>query len=141
MSAVKSIGGVHVKLLTAGWSPRTDRFYPSTVLTTMTEQFEPGLGDLIYAGDDYSVRLDLHMASHRTERLYLKENGTELWAYISILDTEAGNLLLQEGNKDTIRFDCFMVGKVNRFSEVDPQSVHYIRVVAFFEPTKSFKKK
>jgi hypothetical protein len=132
MSAPKLTETYNVKLLTAGWSPRTNRFYPKEALRLVQSQFTtPSIGDFMFSGDATGLRLDLANASHRTNRLYLKNADTELWAEVQILDTRCGRLVRDLHKKGNVRFDCAMTGVVNRFDEVVPDTVQFIRVTAF----------
>lgn len=132
MSAIKLAAVHRVKVLEAGWSPRTDRFYPKDALTNMVKQFASGgLGDFIFSGDEISLRLDLHNVSHRTNKLYTKNDGTELWAEIQLLDTRCGRLVRDFIKSKNIRFDALMVGHLNNVGEVQAETLQYIRVCAF----------
>lgn len=132
MSVPKLAEIYNVKMLTAGWSTRTNRFFSMDALRNVQKQFTtPSIGDFIFSGDDTSMRLDLANASHRTNRLYLKNGDTELWAEVHILDTRCGRLVRDLYPKGNIRFDCLLTGIVNQYDEVDDKSVQFIRVTAY----------
>ncbi len=132
MSAPKLAETYNVKLLTAGWSNRTNRFYPKQVLKNVQEQFRtPSIGDFMFSGDDAYLRLNLENASHRTNRLYLKNDGTELWAEINILDTRCGRLVRDFHRTGHVRFDCLLSGVLNKHDEVEPETVQFLRVTAY----------
>ena len=132
MSAIKLAEKHHVKVLQAGWSPRTDRFYPKQALSNLTSQFTSGsLGDFVFTGDETSLRLDLSQVAFRTNRLYTKHDGTELWAEIHLLDTPCGRLVRDFMKSNNIRFDALMCGCVNSIGEVQADDIQFIRVSAF----------
>ena len=132
MSVPKLTESFNEKLLTAGWSTRTNRFYPKKALENIQRQFSPpSIGDFLFSGDDGYLRLNLDNASHRVSRMYLKNEGTELWAEIHLLDTRCGRLVRDFRRSGHIRFDCAMTGVMNRFDEVEPESVQFLRVTAY----------
>jgi hypothetical protein len=132
MPAPKITHNINVKLLEAGWSPNTNRFYPKAVFDVIQNQFQtPSIGDFMFDADTSSMRLNLANASHRTNRIYTKNDGTELWADISILDTDCGRLVRDLYTSKNVKFDCLMLGNINRFDEVQADSVQFLRVIAF----------
>lgn len=130
MPAPKLTETHNVLLIRAGWSPYSDRFYPCNALSNLVNQFEPGIGDFIFPGDRPGLRMDLAAASHRTNRLYLKNNGTELWAEIQLIDTDCGRLVRDLLKTKGVFFDVQLLGVVNKYSEVQPDTVEYLRVSA-----------
>jgi hypothetical protein len=124
-----------VHLLTAGWSPRTGRFYARDVLRNIVKQFKPGIGEFLFSGERSGLRMNLAEASHRTNRLYLKNDDCELWAEVQALETPRGKTMMSCKEKGTVnvRFDCSLTGFVNDSGEVDPESVTYLRVLAYGE--------
>lgn len=131
MPATKLAEVYNIPLLLAGWSKRTDRFWPRSALRNITAQFKPGLGDFIASGSLPDLRINLAEASHRTNRVYLKNDSCELWAEIQLLDTPCGRLLRQGIKSDTATFDCIVMGIVNDYSEIEPDSVQYLRITAY----------
>lgn len=120
-----------VKLLEAGWSPRTDRFYPISCFRKLVEQFKPSIGDFLFSGDVMSPRMNRENISHRTNRLFLGGKDTQLWSEVQLLDTSAGRLVADLYPKGNIRFDCLIAGTVNYCNEVQDSTIHYLRVVAY----------
>ena len=132
MSVPKLAETYNVKLLTAGWSPRTNRFFPKQALENVQRQFStPSIGDFLFSGDEAYLRLNLDNASHRTNRLYLKNNGTELWAEVHLLDTRCGRLVREFHKSGNVQFDCLLMGVLNQFDEVEPETVQFLRVTAY----------
>ena len=131
MPVAKITNNINVKLLDAGWSQNTNRFYPKAVFDVVKSQFHtPSIGDFMFDADT-DMRLNLANASHRTNRIYTKNDDTELWADLSLLDTDCGRLVYDLYKSKSVRFECLMLGKINRFDEVRADSVQFLRVVAF----------
>lgn len=121
----------NVKVLSAGWSTLTDRFYPKDALSNLLPSFRRGPGELHLFGDSTSLQVNLSLVSHFANRLFLKEDGCELWSEIQFLDTPNGRIAKDMFKRKKIRFDCAMLGKVNRFSEVEPESVSFVKINAY----------
>lgn len=132
MPAAKLSEIYNVLLLRAGWNTKTNRFYPMRALELLEEQFTtPSIGDFVILGEQTFLRLDLSYASHRTNRLYLKNNGTELWAEIQLLDTPSGRVVRDLHKTKNIQFDCLMIGSLNEHDEIVTDSVQFLRVIAY----------
>lgn len=132
MPAAKLSETYNVLLLKAGWSQKTNRFYAKRALQLLEEQFStPSIGDFVILGEQTYLRLDLAYASHRTNRLYRKNDGTELWAEIQLLDTPSGRVVHDLYKTKNIQFDCLMTGSLNAHDEVVTDSVQFLRVIAY----------
>lgn len=131
--SVPKLAEIHnVNILNAGWSTRSNRFYPKQVLRSIESQFStPSLGDLIFSGDGADLRMDLANVSHRTNRIYLKNDDTELWAEVQLLDNKCGRIVKDLLKTDSVYFGCSMAGFLNKHDEVEPDGVEFVRVTAF----------
>lgn len=132
MSAIKLGPAFNTRLLTAGWSNRSNRFCPTEVFHVLVEQFRGGVGDFLFEGEQHSKNPQLENISHRANRLYVGgENDSELWAEIQILYTDVGKKVMQMHHNGLCRFDVLYAGKMNYCDEIIPESVRYLRVIAY----------
>lgn len=131
MPAPKILTTYNVKLLTAGWSPISNEFYPIAVLEEIANQFKPGLGNFDFDGGETSLRFNLDDVSHRTNRLYIRDSGRELWGEIQTLDTTYGRLVDDLYKTGNILFKIVVIGKTNRFDEMEPGNIQYLRVSTY----------
>jgi hypothetical protein len=113
-----------------------DRFWPAAALEKVAAQFTPGIGPLFFAGDEVNLRFDIETVSHRTNRLYLKEDGFALYAEIQLLDTPNGRRLQQLIDLNRAAFDAVITGATNAYDEVEPESLTYVYIAAYDVPGK-----
>lgn len=127
---------IEYKVLEAGWSTLTDRFFPITALRNIASQYKQGLGEYVFPFERIDTQIQVHRASHSTIGLFLRNNDTELWARIRPLNTPRGTLLRDHLRTKNVAFVVNIIGVVNDCQEVKPRTVQYLHVSAH----GSFKK-
>lgn len=128
-------GTYKYKVLSAGWSPLSDRFYPVDVLRELVKTFPlagtPNLGEYLLPFESSESRaISVDRASHITLSLHLENDDTELWASVRPLKTPRGKILaglLEKGNATLL---VTMLGKMNDFNEVETTGIRYVRTIA-----------
>lgn len=137
MTTPKFLGAAfNTKLLTAGWSPNVDRFYPIDAFHRVMDQFRPNVGDFLLAGEERALRPKMENISHRTNSLFLANDNTELWAEVQLLDTPNGNILYMLNRRSIAKFDAMVLGKVNYCNEVQVETIQFVRVIAYGTQSK-----
>lgn len=117
------------KVLEAGWSTLTDRFFPVVALKSIAQQFKPSVGEYVFPFERISRQVDMGRVSHSILSLKLK-GDTELWAEIRPLNTPRGLLLKDHMKSNNVSFVVNLMGVVNYCNEIQPASVQYLHVSA-----------
>lgn len=118
---------IKVKVLEVGRSPYTGRLYSKAVLLEMMNQFSANLGELIIDNES-SHTLNISDASHFTNKMFLSEDGNELWVEITLLDTPNGKLMKSAIQYGKCRFTPIMMGKLDINYTVLPEGINYLRI-------------
>jgi hypothetical protein len=131
MVAPKLQETIRTLVMVAGLQRNTGRLYSTTVLRKMVETFKPGLGEFVHAGEAPGFYYDLGSVSHRTQKITLRNEDTELWATVQLLDTPHGRLVRDLHKSGNVKFFPSILGVVNEENEVEEKTVQFERVFAY----------